>query len=99
MFGDLRKGEWRYARHLILQTLNPGPEDKAYKAVQRILTRIAKKTPVELSEEEQERWFSERSLLELMGLAALNSEDSGGLYALHAHLNHSCDPNLAVCAV
>jgi hypothetical protein len=50
----------------------------------------------ELGEEEEARWFSFDSFCQLLGLAGLNQEDSGGLYALHAHLNHDCDPNVRV---
>ena len=49
-----------------------------------------------MSDEELQRWLSWESFLELLGLAGLNQESSGGLYALHAHLNHSCDPNVQV---
>jgi hypothetical protein len=49
-----------------------------------------------LTDAETRRWFSYESFLELLGLASINQEDSGGLYALHAHLNHSCEPNMSV---
>ena len=80
----------------MLQALNPDPEDKTYKAFYKALAKASKKQPSPLADVEIERWFSFESFLELLGLAGLNSEDSGGLYALHAHLNHSCEPNIAV---
>ena len=43
-------------------------------------------------------WSSFDTFLELLGLASINQEDSGGLYALHAHLNHSCEPNMMASA-
>ncbi|ORY23564.1 hypothetical protein BCR39DRAFT_348737, partial [Naematelia encephala] len=44
---------------------------------------------------EQQRWFSFESFKKLWGLASINQEESGGLYILHSHLNHSCDPNVS----
>ncbi|ORX41271.1 hypothetical protein BD324DRAFT_648148 [Kockovaella imperatae] len=95
LFAELKRGEWKHAHSLLLQALNPSEGDKSYKVVQKLLTKASKRSPIPLSEGEIQRWFSMDSFLELLGLAALNSEDSGGLYALHAHLNHACEPNIA----
>ncbi len=81
--------------------LNPRPADLNHKQFQKLRSnghsRKTKLSPI--TEAEQERWFSFNSFLDLMGLATLNQEDSGGLYALHAHINHSCEPNLMVSSV
>jgi hypothetical protein len=45
----------------------------------------------------QAPWVTWPMFLELYGLASLNQESSGGLYTLHSHLNHSCEPNVQVC--
>lgn len=57
-----------------------------------------KKGSPPLTEAEIASWFSYERFLELVGMVNLNSEDAGGLYALHAHLNHSCEPNVTVGA-
>ena len=80
----------------MLKALNPNPDDKAYKPFQKLLTRRRHSQSTPLTEEELQRWFSFESFLELLGLASINQEDSGGLYALHAHMNHSCEPNVSV---
>jgi hypothetical protein len=88
--------EWKAMHEVITKVLNPHPEDKNYKSFQKVIRKYAKKTPTPLTEAEEKRWFSFESFLELVGLASINQEDSGGLYALHAHLNHSCVPNITV---
>jgi hypothetical protein len=92
LVGDIRRREWRFAHTLLSTVLNPQSDEQNYKPFQKLLS---KKT-IPLADDEQHRWFSFTSFLELMGLAALNQEESGGLYALHAHINHSCEPNLMV---
>ncbi|WRT63316.1 uncharacterized protein IL334_000221 [Kwoniella shivajii] len=90
-----RLEEWRLTHLLILNVLNPSPSDDNYKPFQRLL-QSKKSRLIPLTKEEEERWFSFESFLELLGLVGLNQESSGGLYALHSHLNHSCDPNVQV---
>ncbi len=93
LVGDLRRREWHFAHVILCSVFNPQPSDQHYKQFQKLLPS-KKKTP--LTSPEEQRWFSFESFLELMGLATLNQEDSGGLYALHAHINHSCEPNAMV---
>ncbi|BEI90386.1 uncharacterized protein CcaverHIS019_0304560 [Cutaneotrichosporon cavernicola] len=85
---------WGMGHQLLLSALHPQTEVE-----QARLTKILRKggrqvTP--LTDEEEQRWFSYQAFLELLGMVNLNLEDSGGLYALHAHLNHSCEPNVQV---
>jgi len=81
----------------LIAALNPDPTSSAHKPFTKTLQRYRKSGKVlPLSDAETERWFSYESFLELLGLASINQEDSGGLYALHAHLNHSCEPNMSV---
>ena len=93
--GELRERDWHTAHGLFCHALN-SPIDEAnprvFPGVKR--RRVTKPTP--LSPEEEARWFSFESFLELWGAVGLNQEESGGLYALHAHVNHSCEPNLQV---
>jgi hypothetical protein len=91
-----RHQEWRAAHELVTRTLNPGPEDTDFKPFQRLIGGSRRSRLEPLSLEEEERWFSYQSFLELLGTVGINQEASGGLYALHAHLNHSCEPNLQV---
>ncbi|KAL7420279.1 hypothetical protein Q5752_005248 [Cryptotrichosporon argae] len=94
---DAHVRSWRAAHALVVRTLNPSPVDPAFKPVQAILSaRRGRRKPAPLTPDEVKRWFSYESFLQLLGLANINMEDSGGLYALHAHLNHSCEPNVQV---
>ncbi|WVW81379.1 hypothetical protein I302_103371 [Kwoniella bestiolae CBS 10118] len=94
---ESRLEEWRLTHLLILRALNPSNDEdpESYKSFHRFLSTKKKNIPP-LSKEEEERWFSFDSFLELLGLIGLNQESSGGLYALHCHLNHCCEPNLQV---
>ncbi|WVQ94251.1 hypothetical protein IAU59_001330 [Kwoniella sp. CBS 9459] len=94
--GQPRLEEWRMTHLLLVKVLNPAKHDDNYKPFIKLLTAKRKAKPIPLTKEEEERWFSFESFLELLGLVGLNQEDSGGLYALHAHLNHSCEPNVQV---
>ena len=98
LIGDLRRREWHFVHALLSRAFNPQPLEDNHKPFQKLVSsRQSRKTkPTSLTEVEQRRWFSFESFLELVGLATLNQEDSGGLYALHAHVNHSCEPNLMV---
>jgi hypothetical protein len=94
----MRRAEWHLAHKLLVAALNPSLGDTNYKPFSKLLNsrRSRKGKAVPLTEAEMNRWFSYESFLQLLGLASLNQEDSGGLYALHAHINHSCEPNLQV---
>ncbi|OCF34784.1 protein lysine methyltransferase SET5 [Kwoniella heveanensis CBS 569] len=94
--GQPRLEEWRMTHLLLVKVLNPAKYDDNHKPFVKLLTGKRKARPIPLTEEEEERWFSFESFLQLLGLVGLNQEDSGGLYALHAHLNHSCEPNVQV---
>lgn len=90
--------EWHLIHIMLTNVLNPSPTHENYKPFQRLLIsqHPRRSKPAPLTEKEVRRWFSFGSFLELLGLVGLNQEDSGGLYALHAHLNHSCEPNIQV---
>ncbi|KAK8844659.1 hypothetical protein IAR55_006506 [Kwoniella newhampshirensis] len=96
--GEMRIHEWKLVHIIICNVLNPQPTDENYKKFQRLLIakHPRKMKPPPLTDAEVDRWFSFESFLQLYGLVGLNQEDSGGLYALHAHLNHSCEPNIQV---
>lgn len=85
MVAETRLAELHHTHQLLLQALHPSSPDARFQ-------KLIRKTTI--SEAEVDRWFSFDSYLELLGLAGINQESSGGLYALHAHLNHSCEPNL-----
>lgn len=91
-----RHQEWRAALDLLTRVLNPAPEAANFKSFQRLIGGSRRSRLEPLSAEEENRWFSYESFLELLGTVGINQEASGGLYALHAHLNHSCEPNLQV---
>lgn len=87
---------WREGHALVVSALNPtsGPEAKKFNAT--LQSRAKGRKLVPLSEDEVQKWFSYDAFLELLGLVNINLEDSGGLYALHCHMNHSCEPNIQV---
>jgi hypothetical protein len=89
--------DFHKAHTLLLGALNPAEGDKSTNAKTfRKLLRKRRKNIGPLTEAEESRWFSFDSFCQLLGLAGLNQEDSGGLYAIHAHLNHDCEPNVRV---
>ncbi|TYJ56672.1 hypothetical protein B9479_002602 [Cryptococcus floricola] len=90
-----RMKEWREFHALLIGALNPPQGHYNHRNFQK-LVRTRRNNPKPLTEKEEQKWFSFGSFLELLGLVGLNQEDSGGLYALHAHLNHSCTPNIQV---
>ena len=100
MVGEDRLSELNKAHTLLLKALNPPESDKsqATKSFYKTLRR-RRRNPSSLSEEGESRWFSFDSFCELLGLAGLNQEDSGGLYAIHAHMNHNCEPNIRVSPI
>jgi hypothetical protein len=94
---ETRMSDFHRAHTLLLGALNPAEADKSTNAKTfRKLLRKRRKNLGPLSEKEEVRWFSFESFCQLLGLAGLNQEDSGGLYAIHAHLNHDCEPNVRV---
>ena len=86
---------WKRRYKVMSQMLDPDPESKEFKAMQKTLSR-AKSNHQPFTEEERERWLSLDGFYQIVGLVTLNLDDAGGLYALHAHLNHSCEPTIRV---
>jgi len=97
LVAETRMADFLKAHTLLLDALNPAEGDKSTNAKTfRKLLRKRRKNLGPLTEAEESRWFSFDSFCQLLGLAGLNQEDSGGLYAIHAHLNHDCEPNVRV---
>jgi len=96
--GEMQKRQWKVGHTLLTELLNPALEDPNYAPINKVINGLRpKRVATEpLTIAEIEMWFSFESFLELLGLANLNQEDSGGLYAMHAHLNHNCEPNIMV---
>lgn len=88
---------WGVAHRMLLSALHPQtePEQARFEKVLRKAGHGGRKLEP-LTDEEEQRWFSYNAMLELLGMVNINLEDSGGLYALHAHLNHSCEPKVQV---
>lgn len=84
---------WKAGHEAILQALRPA-DAVARKKIDSILRKVSKGGPV--TDEEEAKWFSYDNFLDLLGMVNINLESSGGLYALHAHMNHSCEPNIQV---
>lgn len=96
VIGAARQRNWRRGHELLIAALNPAPSRPEYATFAKALRQLAR-TRKTLTEEEINRWFSYESFLQMLGMISINQEDSGGVYALHSHLNHSCQPNLQVC--
>lgn len=80
-----------------MSVLNPPASSAAGRKFNAVLQSRAKGRKLQpLTAEEEQRWFSYDAFLDLLGLVNINLEDSGGLYALHCHMNHSCEPNVQV---
>lgn len=58
--------------------------------------KIIAKAKKPLGEQTEKELFSYEGFLRGLGRMSLNLESHGGLYLLHSHLNHSCDPNLSI---
>lgn len=57
------------------------------------LSRVVKRP---LSPELVPELFDYDAFLRGLGRMSLNLETHGGLYMLHSHINHTCDPNLSI---
>ena len=88
--------EWQVASSLYLLTNRPYTGEQRLATWRTMHDSLYCLQPADITDAEAERWFSWTSFLEMLGMAGLNQESSGGLYALHAHLNHSCAPNVQV---
>ncbi|KAF9074395.1 hypothetical protein BDP27DRAFT_187636 [Rhodocollybia butyracea] len=80
---------WRKAFSLYMQAF----KEPSSVLEQKKLARIIKK-PVKA--EISQGLFQYDAFLRNLGKMNLNLEAHGGLYVLHSHLNHSCDPNISI---
>ncbi|KAH7913647.1 hypothetical protein BJ138DRAFT_1145715 [Hygrophoropsis aurantiaca] len=83
------RDNWRKAFELYLQAFKTPAQPAQQKKLARIL-----KTP--LPQEMDKEFFEYDAFLRGLGRMSLNIESHGGLYTLHSHINHSCDPNVSV---
>ncbi|KAJ4480919.1 hypothetical protein J3R30DRAFT_2379715 [Lentinula aciculospora] len=80
---------WRKAFDLYMQAFKEPPS----LLDQKKLAKIMKKP---LKADVSQGLFQYDAFLRNLGKMSLNLEGHGGLYVLHSHLNHSCQPNIAV---
>lgn len=81
---------WRRAHQLFVQAFKEPKSQQDAKKLAKVL-----KKPV--SETLQANVFDyDAGFLRGLGRMSLNLEAHGGLYTLHSHLNHSCEPNVSV---
>ncbi|KAK0208411.1 hypothetical protein DFS33DRAFT_1496957 [Desarmillaria ectypa] len=87
------------------QKIHATPERETWKQVWALYVsafqspqalKIVAKTKKPLGEQTKTELFSYEGFLRGLGRMSLNLESHGGLYLLHSHLNHSCDPNLSI---
>ncbi|KZT68013.1 SET domain-containing protein, partial [Daedalea quercina L-15889] len=83
------RATWKRAFELYLSAFREPATDREKKRLARILKR-------QLKPEIADALFTYDAFLLGLGRMSLNLEAHGGLYVLHSHLNHSCEPNLSV---
>lgn len=81
---------WKRGHELLVQTFFDPPTADGKKKLKKI---IRKPLSPEL---EKELLDYDTGFLSGIGLMNLNLENHGGLYVLHSHMNHSCQPNVSV---
>ncbi|KAH9957510.1 hypothetical protein BC827DRAFT_1270204 [Russula dissimulans] len=80
---------WQAAHNVFVQAFVM-PLDATW---QKKLGKLLKRP---LPKEVADALFTYDGFLHGLGRMSLNLEAHGGLYTLHSHLNHSCDPNISV---
>ncbi|KAK0506027.1 hypothetical protein EDD18DRAFT_1342366 [Armillaria luteobubalina] len=87
------------------QKIHVTPERETWKQVWKLYVdtfrspqalKLVAKAKKPLGEQTEKELFSYEGFLRGLGRMSLNLESHGGLYLLHSHLNHSCDPNLSI---
>ncbi|TBU59985.1 SET domain-containing protein [Dichomitus squalens] len=80
---------WKKAHKLYVQAF----QEPATDAEKKRLAKLLKKP---LPQDVSDTLFDYEAFLRGLGRMSLNLEAHGGLYVLHSHLNHNCDPNVSV---
>ncbi|KAF9481594.1 SET domain-containing protein [Pholiota conissans] len=84
------RGTWKKAYTLYVQAFKEPKLPQDQKKLAKILKRPLRE------DIDRELFDYEAGFLRMLGRMSLNLEAHGGLYTLHAHLNHACDPNVSV---
>ncbi|THH13315.1 hypothetical protein EW146_g6893 [Bondarzewia mesenterica] len=82
------RATWKKAHQLFVQAFQSPTSSPDQKKLARLLK---KPIPAEIVQ----NIFPYDAFLRGLGRMSLNLEAHGGLYTLHSHLNHSCDPNIS----
>ncbi|KAJ3742873.1 hypothetical protein DFH05DRAFT_1498352 [Lentinula detonsa] len=80
---------WRMAFNLYMQAFKEPPTPPDQKKLEKLI-----KNP--LRADITQGLFQYDAFLKNLGKMSLNLEAHGGLYVLHSHLNHSCQPNVSI---
>ncbi|TCD61798.1 SET domain-containing protein 5 [Steccherinum ochraceum] len=83
------RATWKKAFQLYKQAFYKPTQETDNKKLARLL-----KKP--LPEDVADELFGYDAFLRNLGRMSLNLEAHGGLYVLHSHINHTCDPNVSV---
>ncbi|KAI0697799.1 hypothetical protein BC835DRAFT_737993 [Cytidiella melzeri] len=83
------RATWKRAYDLYLHAFREPSNEAERKKLRKILKKPVRKS---LADE----LFGYDVFLRGLGRMNLNLESHGGLYVLHSHVNHSCDPNISV---
>lgn len=81
---------WKKTHKLYLEAFDAPTDPVLAKKLAKL--KKNKKLPPEIHKE----LFGYDGFLVGLGQMSLNLESHGGLYRLHSHLNHDCDPNVSV---
>ncbi|KAF8816928.1 SET domain-containing protein [Phlegmacium glaucopus] len=84
------RDSWKKAYVLFLQAFK---EPKTVQEQKKLAKLLTKPLPAHV---EPDLFDYSLGFLRGLGMMSLNLEAHGGLYTLHAHLNHSCNPNVSV---
>ncbi|KAF5329350.1 hypothetical protein D9619_008932 [Psilocybe cf. subviscida] len=89
-YPEPNRGTWKKAFDLYTQAFRSPKHPPDQKRLAKLLKRPL---PLDVQHDLLEY---ETGFLRGLGRMSLNLESHGGIYTLHAHLNHSCDPNVSV---
>ncbi|THH33374.1 hypothetical protein EUX98_g864 [Antrodiella citrinella] len=87
--GEPDRATWKKAFQLYEQSFREPAQESEKKKLAKILK---KPVPQEVVDE----LFNYDAFLRNLGRMSLNLEAHGGLYVLHSHINHACDPNTSI---
>ncbi|KAH8824033.1 hypothetical protein DL96DRAFT_1532375 [Flagelloscypha sp. PMI_526] len=84
------RAAWKNAFKLFVEAFHEPPSPSHKKKLAKIFRK--KPVPLELKTE----FFEYSGFLRGLGRMGLNTEAHGGIYVVHSHINHNCNPNISI---